>query len=141
MDTQLLLAAVLLATLLLAGSAFLRERRARIAAEAFIRPASEPGDGTPARPSLFTTLATALDDGVLVVEPDRRISFANDSAGLLLGRHGAKMRGQTVMVGLRDYDADQAVERALASGERQSVMLHTPRSGRTLQLTCQPVAN
>lgn len=90
-------------------------------------------------PQLFVTLASALDDGLLVVEPDRRISFANLAVGQLLGTVGGSLRGQTFMTGLRDFQADQAVERALETGEPQSIMLYSARTGRTLRLACQPI--
>ena len=88
---------------------------------------------------LFVALASALDDGLLVVENDRRISFANLAVGQLLGAAGGALRGQTFMTGLRDFEADQAVERALETGEAQSTVLQSARTGRTLRLTCQPV--
>ncbi len=88
---------------------------------------------------LFVALASALDDGLLVVENDRRISFANLAVGQLLGAAGGALRGQTFMTGLRDFEADQAVERALETGEAQSTVLKSARTGRTLRLTCQPV--
>ncbi len=138
MDASLL-AVVLLVALLIVSAACWSERRARLAAEAAAMPVPEPETGTPALPPLFVALATALDDGLLVIEPDRRISFTNTAAGPLLGIPGADLCGQTVMVALRDYEADQAVERALASGETQSVTLRPSRSGRTLRLTCQPL--
>src|SRR4051812_44182550 len=54
---------------------------------------------------LFVTLAGTVDDGLLVVETDRRISFANSAVGQLLGTMGGPLRGQTVMTGLRDFQA------------------------------------
>jgi two-component system, OmpR family, phosphate regulon sensor histidine kinase PhoR len=90
-------------------------------------------------PPLFVALASALDDGLLVVEHDRRISFANLAVSQLLGAAGGALRGQTFMTGLRDFEADQAVERALETGEAQSTVLQSARTGRTLRLTCQPV--
>src|SRR5947208_2327336 len=75
------------------------------------------------------------------VDAARRIAFANASVGPLVGNlHGA-LQGQTLMASLRDYEADQAVERALGTGETQSATFHTPRSGRMLRLTCQPLSD
>ena len=100
-------------------------------------PPRDPSDFSPT----FLALATALDDGILVLQPDRRIAFANASVGPLVGNlHGA-LQGQTLMASLRDYEADQAVERALGTGETKSVTFHTPRSGRMLRLTCQPLSD
>jgi two-component system phosphate regulon sensor histidine kinase PhoR len=88
---------------------------------------------------LFTALAAAIDDGLLVIEPDRRISFTNDNVRDLLGTSGAALAGQTLMVALRDFQADQAVELALTTGEPQTATLQVARTGRTLRLTCQPL--
>ena len=114
------------------------ERRRRLHAGARLPEARATPSAVSGRASLFPALAAAMDDGLMVVEPDRRISFANDAAGKLLGIPGSTMRGKTAMVGLRDYEADQAVERTLTSGEPQSLTLRAARSGRTLRLTCQP---
>ena len=138
METPLLVV-LLLAVLALAG-VFWRERRARLAAESSIAPPPPAQPGTLALSPLFIALATALDDGLLVVAPDRRIAFANDPVGPLLGTIAANASGQTLMAVLRDYQADQAVERALASGESHSTTLQASRSGRTLRLTCYPLA-
>jgi len=80
-----------------------------------------------------------MEDGVLVVEADRRISYANAIAGTLLGTITGALQGQTLMMALRDFQADQAVELALVSGEPQTTMLHALRTGRTLRLNCRRI--
>ena len=136
MDIQVLTIVLLLA-LLLTGAWGWQERRARRA----IRPPPGPGPEEAAPSPLFVALATALDDGVLLVAPDRRIAFANQAAGRLLGTPGTRLDGRTVIAALRDYHADQAIERALVSGEPQTVTFQVARSGRMLRLTCQPLAD
>ena len=111
----------------------------RQATQALPLPPSTAARADSSLPPLIIALASALEDGLLVVEPDRTISFANDPVGALLGTSGTTVVGQTVMTVLRDFQADQAVERALQSGEKQSISLRLPRSGRTLRLICQPL--
>ena len=99
--------------------------------------ARDEGEFTP----LFTALAELLEDGLLVLGPDRRIRFANKTAGRILGTPTATLLDKTLMAGIRDHRADETVEQALASGEVQSTTLRHPRSGRTLRLSCEPLAD
>src|SRR5919199_3703750 len=89
---------------------------------------------------LLVALAAVIEDGLLVLEVDRRISFVNDVVGRLLGIPATAIRGQTLMAALRHHEADAAVERAFASGERESITFELPRTKRTPRLTCQPLA-
>jgi two-component system, OmpR family, phosphate regulon sensor histidine kinase PhoR len=98
-----------------------------------------PTDPDPASIPPLSVLATALEDGVLVVEADRRVSYANSAVARLLGRIEGSVVGKTLMSTLRDLEAEQAVERALTTSEPQSVTLYAVRTGRTLRLTCQPI--
>jgi two-component system phosphate regulon sensor histidine kinase PhoR len=99
------------------------------------QPAAAPSQPSP----LFVALAGALDDGILVLEYDRRISFANAALPPLLDNPRADLANNTLMVALRDHQADEAVERAFATGEAQTAILHIQHTGRTLRLTCQPL--
>lgn len=84
-------------------------------------------------------LARALDDGLMLIDPELMITYANDAVGRLLGIAGTGIEKQSLITVIRDFQADQAVQHALASGEMQVVNLHIPRSGRTIRLTCQPL--
>ncbi len=134
------LAAVTLVVALL-SAALLWQLRDRQPLPALPDPAATPDPDLPLEPpSLFAALSSALDDAVLVIESDRRISFANEAAPAMIGHARTDLRGRTLMAALRDYQADQVVERAFTSGEQQSATLQTPRTGRTLRLTCHPLA-
>ena len=93
----------------------------------------------PTMPPTVVALARALDDGMMIIGPDETITYANDAVGPLLGLVPTGIEGQTLITVIRDYQADQAVQQALASGEMQVANLQIPRSGRTLRLTCQPL--
>lgn len=135
------LAAALLVALVLLGVTLWYTRRGRPDLEALPPTVEPPPAAPPVDPARFAALATALEDGILVVEPDRRVSFANAAAGQLLGLPAARLQGQTPVAVLRDYAADQAVEYTLASGEAQAVTFHAPRSGRMLRLTSRSLAD
>lgn len=104
-----------------------------------VAPGRETGPAPAAPPPIFSALASALEDGLLVIDSNRRISFANDAAADLLGTPTGTLQTQTLMAAVRDYGADQAVERALASGEAQSTIFSVGRTSRTLRLSCQRI--
>ncbi|HSH80313.1 MAG TPA: ATP-binding protein [Herpetosiphonaceae bacterium] len=103
------------------------------------RPATRTTPPDP-HPPIFLSVASALEDALFIVAPDRRISFANHAAGGLLGIEAGQIVGQTLMAVLRDLQADEAVERAFASDEKQSATLVMPLTGRILRLVCQPMS-
>ncbi len=122
-----------------AGFAFWQGRVTQRAGTAAHSSSSDPADTPPDDVPLFVALSRAIDDGLLVVEHDRRISFANEGVGELVGRIRVDLRGETLMVAVRDYQADRAVEQAFETGEPQTTTFHLPRTGRTLRLSCQPL--
>lgn len=87
----------------------------------------------------LVALARAVEDGLMIIGQDETITYANSAVGALLGIVPTGIEGQTLITVLRDYEADQAVQLALTSGEMQVANLQIPRSGRTLRLTCQPL--
>jgi two-component system phosphate regulon sensor histidine kinase PhoR len=131
---------LLLAVLSLVAAGWWSERRAREEAEASVWRAEQAHAEMLAPSRLLVALAAVIEDGLLVLEVDRRISFVNDAVGRLLELPATNIRGQTLMAALRHHEADAAVERAFASGERESITFELPRTKRTLRLTCQPLA-
>jgi two-component system, OmpR family, phosphate regulon sensor histidine kinase PhoR len=93
----------------------------------------------PALSPTVLALSRALDDGLMLVGPDLVITYANDAVGRLLGVGSSGVEGQSLITVVRDFQADQAVQHALASGEMQVASLQIPRSRRTIRLTCQPL--
>src|ERR671932_153499 len=131
---------LLLAVLALVAAGWWSERRAREEVEASSWRTEQAHAEMLAPSRLLVALATVIEDGLLVLEVDRRISFVNDAIGRLLGTPTTNIRGQTLMAALRDPQADEAVEHALASGERESVTFELSRTKRMLRVTCQPLA-
>lgn len=103
-----------------------------------VEASAQPALELHASPTLIA-LAKALDDGLMLIDADERITYANDAVGKLLGMPSNGIEGQTLITAMRDYEADQAVQRALVSGEMQVANLQISRTGRTLRLTCQPL--
>ncbi len=93
----------------------------------------------PSTPPTLIALAKALEDGMMIIGPDERITYANDAVGPLLGIISSGMEGQSLITVIRDFEADQAVQQSLTTGEMRVANLQNPRSGRTLRLTCQPL--
>src|SRR5919199_5026 len=131
---------LLLAVLSLVAAGWWSERRAREEAEASVWRAEQAQAEMLAPSRLLVALATVIEDGLLVLEVDRRISFVNDAVGRLLGTPTTNIRGQTLMAALRDTQVDEVGEHALASGERESVTFELSRTKCTLRLTYQPLA-
>ncbi len=120
-------------------AAYLWTRRTRSDhPSSLVEEAAQPALELHASPTLIA-LAKALDDGLMLIDADERITYANDAVGKLLGLPPNGIEGQTLITAVRDYEADQAVQRALVSGEMQVANLQISRTGRTLRLTCQPL--
>lgn len=131
--------AVLCVALLVVAALAWRERRAAAAASAALAASRVREAPAEALDPVFLALAAAVDDGMLVVEADRRISFANRAAGALLGTQRGELRGKTAIAAVRDYRVEQAIDRALATGEALDVTLSAARGRRNLRVLCQPI--
>lgn len=98
-----------------------------------------PPSHEPVISPLVSAIGQTLEDGLMIVSSDARIVFANGAIRQLLGNVHATIVGQSVITVIRDYEADQAVQRALQSREMQVANLQISRTRRTLRLTCQPL--
>lgn len=87
---------------------------------------------------LLHAVINALDAGVLVVDPARRVHFLNQQAEMLLDV-GASPLGQSLIALLRDHQADALVAEALRDGESRELAFKLIASGRTLRLRCTPL--
>ncbi|GAC1541503.1 MAG: ATP-binding protein [Herpetosiphon sp.] len=128
-----------LLVVLAAGSALfgLRERRLRRELEEARQQQSLPAEKDASK-TRFGVLADALEDGLLVVDADRLVSFVNPAACALLGTEGAQESESTFMALIRDYEADQSLEQAFATGKPQFGTFASQRTGKVLRLVCYP---
>jgi signal transduction histidine kinase/CheY-like chemotaxis protein len=80
------------------------------------RDAQAPGDsGSPNPPDLFRSIVAKADEGVLILEPDRLISYANPAAEFLLARKRDELVGE--MFGLPLSASDKPVRVNVLSGD------------------------
>jgi two-component system phosphate regulon sensor histidine kinase PhoR len=94
---------------------------------------------THALPPLFLATAAALDTGLLLIDRNQRICFANQAVRGLLSSTLDPLEGQSLITVVRDYQADMVVRTALDRGEVQSTTLRPVLSSRTLRITCYPI--
>lgn len=136
-----LIAMTALLLLAVVSGAYMRERRARQAVERALSMADHSNKALDATPDPFFAVAATIEDGLLVIDHNRRIRFANNIVSSLLGLAQTDLRDRTAMAALRDYQADQAIEDALQSMDVHSATITVQRSGRTLRLTCRPIGS
>jgi len=89
-------------------------------------------------PPLFVATATALDEGLVLLDRQQRIRFANGAFQALIAPAAAR-EGQGLITVLRDYQADAVVRAALERNEPQTATIHPVLSPRTLQIVCHPL--
>lgn len=90
-------------------------------------------------PALFHAAAAALDDGILVVNRDRKVRFVNALATEMLNVNHATATDQSLIALLRDYQADKLVHEVLDDGEVREGNLQVLSNGRSLRLHCAPL--
>jgi two-component system phosphate regulon sensor histidine kinase PhoR len=93
-----------------------------------------------ALPPLFLATADALDEGLVVLDPQQHIRFANAAFQALVAPAVAH-EGQSLIAVLRDYQADAVVRAALERREPQTATIQPVLSSRTLQIVCHPLLN
>ncbi len=135
----MLFVVVLLVALLLAALLWgWRLRRELEAERAYLQRRREKRE-TGALTQLFLATAAALESGLLLIDRNHRIRFANQALENMLHVELATVTGQAIITLLRDYRADALVKSAIESGEVQSTTFQPPRSPQTLQISCYPL--
>jgi two-component system phosphate regulon sensor histidine kinase PhoR len=129
--------AVLLVLLLAALAWGWRQRRALDAERTYWQQqrAQQP---QPTLPPLFVATATALDEGLVLLDRQQHIRFANAAFQVLIAPATAR-EGQSLITVLRDYQADAVVRAALERNEPQTATIQPVLSPRTLQIVCHPL--
>lgn len=102
-------------------------------------PAPHPLD--PAAQPLFQAAASALDVGMIVVDAERTVQFLSTYAAQLLDIHHSAFIGQSLITLLRDHHADALVGEVLRDGEPREIAMQRISRGRTLRLSCAPLAD
>ncbi|MGQ9549141.1 MAG: sensor histidine kinase [Roseiflexus sp.] len=88
---------------------------------------------------LFQTAARALDDGIVLVDADRRIRYINPQAEELLKLSHTISIGQGLITLARDYQVDAMVEEAIVSAEPRESIFQPLGRQRTLRLRAVPL--
>lgn len=95
---------------------------------------------TSALPPLFVAAATALDQGLVLLDPQQHIRFANEAFRALIAPTPVQ-DGQSLIMVLRDSQADAVVRATLTRNEAQTAVIQPVLSPRTLQIVCHPLPN
>jgi len=106
--------AVILGVLLGRSGTALREERARAVRQA--RDLDEGSRAAAVEAEVRDRFLEAVGPGVLVVDPDLRVTSANPAAHELLGRSARSLIGRTVMEAFLDTTVEAAVRTALDAG-------------------------
>ncbi len=133
----LLLCFLLLVLLLVALMWGWRQRRVLQAERAYWHQ-QRVQQSQPVLPPLFVATATALDEGLVLLDRQQRIRFANAAFQALIAPAAAQ-EGHGLITVLRDYQADAVVRAALERNEPQTATIHPVLSPRTLQIVCHPL--
>jgi two-component system phosphate regulon sensor histidine kinase PhoR len=90
-------------------------------------------------PLLFRALTEAIDAGLVVVSVRRQVAFLNPRGEELLDTTVDTILGQSLIVLVRDHQADAMVRDVLEDGEARETTLKPITSARTLRLRCTPL--
>jgi two-component system phosphate regulon sensor histidine kinase PhoR len=90
-------------------------------------------------PPLFLATADALESGLLLIDRNHRVHFANQSLTHMFNTELEQSRGQGLITLIRDYQADALIESAIENGEVQSTTIQPVLSSQTLHITCYPL--
>ncbi len=93
----------------------------------------------PVLPSLFVATATALDEGLVLLDRQQRMRFTNAAFQTLIAPAAAQ-EGHSLITVLRDHQADAVVRVALERNEPQTATIQPVLSPRTLQIVCHPLS-
>ncbi|MFV9503008.1 MAG: sensor histidine kinase [Oscillochloridaceae bacterium umkhey_bin13] len=88
---------------------------------------------------IFKVAAAAIDAGMIVVDNARQVRFFNQQAHDLLNLSNGTL-GQSLIVALRDHQADTLVAEVLADHEARELAIKPIFSGRTLRMRCSALA-
>lgn len=88
---------------------------------------------------LFHAAAAAIDAGMVVVDTERLVRFANPQAEQMLSLRASDAIGNGLITLLRDHQADRLVGEVLRDGEPREIAMKPLLSGRTLRLSCSPL--
>jgi two-component system, OmpR family, phosphate regulon sensor histidine kinase PhoR len=87
-------------------------------------------------PLLFNALTETIDAGLAVVSARRQVAFLNQRGEELFDTKTQAMVGQSLIVLVRDHQADAMVRDVLEDGEARETTLKPITSARTLRLRC-----
>lgn len=103
------------------------------------QPPSPPDSSPDAFSSLFHAAAVAFDDGLVLVDVDRRVRYLNAQAEELLNLSRTMSVGQGLIALARDYQVDALVEEAISSAEPRESIFQPLGRQRMLRLRAVPL--
>jgi two-component system phosphate regulon sensor histidine kinase PhoR len=103
------------------------------------QPPSLPDSSPDTFSPLFHAAAAAFDDGLVLVDADRRVQYLNAQAEELLNLNRTGSVGQGLITLARDYQVDAMVEEAITSAETRESILQPLGRQRMLRLRAIPL--
>ncbi|MCS6840521.1 MAG: cell wall metabolism sensor histidine kinase WalK [Roseiflexus sp.] len=103
------------------------------------QPPAPPAPSADSSFSLFHAAAAAFDDGLVLVDADRRVRYLNAQAEELLNLNRAMSVGEGLIALARDYQVDALVEEAIESAEPRESILQPLGRQRTLRIRVVPL--
>ncbi len=103
------------------------------------QPPAPPESSPDAISPLFHAAAAAFDDGLVLVDADRRVRYLNAQAAELLNLKQIGSVGQGLITIARDYQVDAMVEEAITSAESRESILQPLGRQRMLRLRAVPL--
>lgn len=100
---------------------------------------SPPDTSVDPSTSLFHAAVAAFEDGLVLVDADRRVRYLNAQAEELLNLSRTVSVGQGLIALARDYQVDAMVEEAIASAEPRESIFQPLGRQRMLRLQVVPL--
>ena len=87
----------------------------------------------------IAVVLSAMADGVIMVDPEGQVAFANPAAEILFNFKSDRAVGQNLIEIVRDHEIDAMVKACLSTGKEQTIQLESGKTRRFLQAIAIPL--
>ena len=88
----------------------------------------------------ITMILNAISEGIIALDNDSKISFANPMAGEQFGFSPKLVKGQELMLTIRQTELQAVVDGVIASGRPKMTELTLPNTPRTFEISAAPMS-
>ncbi len=82
-----------------------------------------------------------MSDGIIVVEPDKKISMVNGAACNIFGFEEESTPGRTLIAAVMDYEIENLLEQCVQSGKEHAAVVKSGLGRRLLRVVAGPMPN